>query len=329
MPRLLLTSLLILVLALFSPLLFLPRAGAAGDESPPAVTASPETPPAPGESDARTAFTVLGPDGVFETTMGDYLAGAVAAEMPALFEPEALKAQAVAIRTYILHGREAGNPNHPQADVCVSPDCCKAWLSPEQLREKWGEDYAANLQKVSAAAADTDGQYLSYEGQAIQAVFHASSAGRTEDSGGLWSPVPYLVSVSSPETDETVQSLTTTVLLSPEELRACVLTARPGAEIAGDPAAWLGPVTYTGSGRVAALELCGESFTGTEARRCLGLRSTDFDAAYTGGSFVFTVRGYGHGVGMSQQGANLLAREGMDYREILAHYYPGTELICP
>ena len=330
MPRLLLTSLLILVLALFSPLLFLPRTEAHGEEAPPPVVSDlPEPSPATGEADTELAFTVLGPEGTFRTTMADYLPGAVAAEMPALFETEALRAQAVAIRTYILRGCAVSNPNHPEADVCVSPDCCKAWLPENQLREKWGGDYDVYFQKVVAAAADTDGQYLSYEGQAIQAVFHASSAGRTEDSAGVWSDVPYLVSVPSPETDETVEKLTTTVSFYPDELRECVLAARPQAQTAGAPESWLGNLTPTESGRVAQIQLCGETFTGTEARKCLGLRSTDFDVIWDGTSFVFTVRGYGHGVGMSQQGAELLAKEGLDYTEILAHYYPGTELICP
>ena len=211
----------------------------------------------------------------------------------------------------------------------MDPDCCKAWASPDQLSAKWGEDYSENLDRVSSAAADTDGQYLAYEGEVIQAVFHASSAGKTEASGGVWSDVPYLVSVDSPETAENVENLITSVQFTPEELRSLVLAARPEADFSAEISDWLGEISYTESGRVAEIVLCGQSFTGTQLRKCLGLRSTDLEAYFDGERFRFTVRGYGHGVGMSQHGANLLAEEGMDYAGILAHYYPGTELVIP
>ena len=326
MTRLLLSSLLVLVLALFSPLLFLPRVDGVQQEMP-EETALPA--PEQGKTDAQTVFTVLGADGVYETNMADYLAGSVAAEMPALFHREALRAQAVAIRTYVLHNRTVRTPNHPQADICIRPDCCEAWLSETELRERWGSSYEENMRKIAEAVYSTDGQYLSYEGQAIQAVFHASSAGKTENSGGVWTQVPYLVSVSSPETDDTVERLTTTVTLPPEDLGQRIRTVRPEADTDSPPESWLGAVARTDSGRVASVELCGVTLTGTEARRSLGLRSTDFDVSFDGENFVFTVRGYGHGVGMSQQGADLLAENGMDYAEILEHYYPGTELISP
>ncbi|MGI6029138.1 MAG: stage II sporulation protein D [Candidatus Heteroscillospira sp.] len=327
MPRLLLTSILLLAAALFSPLLFLPRT--AEPSALPTPAPAEETAPPHAVTDAGTALAVLGPDGVFDTDMEGYLVGAVAAEMPAAFHAEALQAQAVAIRTYILRACRMGNPTHPQADVCTDPGCCTAWLDEPALREKWGDAFEENFARVYAAVCGTDGQYLSYEGQPVQAVFHASSAGRTEDSAGVWSAVPYLVSVSSPETEENVKNLKTTVSLAPEQMRTLVLEKRPEAEFSPEPADWLGELVLTDTGRVAELTLCSETFTGTQLRACLGLRSTDFDAVYDGKNFVFTVRGYGHGVGMSQQGANLLAQSGMGWREILEHYYPGTELVSP
>jgi len=325
--RLMLTTLLILVIALFAPLLFLPGADDAHQPPLPAETAAPE--PVLGRLDSDTPITVLGEDGVFDTTMAEHIVGSIAAEMPALFETEALKAQAVALRSYILRACAAGNPRHPQADVCVSSQCCKAWCSMDELREKWGEDFEENLRRVSSAAAETDGQYLSYEGEVIQAVFHASSAGKTEDSGGVWSAVPYLTSVESPETDETVKNLTTTVKLSPYELRKAITEQRGDMVFYGAEDTWLGDTVHTESGRVAEMEICGEAFSGAQLRQALSLRSTDFEAVYDGENFVFTVHGYGHGVGMSQHGANLLAEEGYSYGEILAHYYTGTELVLP
>lgn len=322
MTRLWLTSLLIIALALFSPLLFLPKTDSVEPEPEPVVEPMDE----PGE-DSDMVFSVLGSDGLFEANMRDYLPGSVSAEMPALFETEALKAQSVAIRTYILNACSTTNPNHPEADVCTSPDCCKGWLSEVQLREKWGDSFEENFSRIDLSVRETDGQLLTYEGQAIQAVFHASSAGKTEDSASIWSDVPYLVSVDSPETEDTVANLVTTVTFTPDELAKLVLVARPGASINASTGSYLGATGRTDSGRVATVTLCEESFSGNEARRALGLRSTNFEATFDGEDYVFTVSGYGHGVGMSQQGANLLAKEGLNYKEILAHYYPGTDLL--
>ncbi|HIW16713.1 MAG TPA: stage II sporulation protein D [Firmicutes bacterium] len=324
MLRLWIVSLLITVAALFSPLLFLPAESPDGE--PPSAQESAAPLPEP-EADADMSFTVLGPDGTFTATMDSYLPCSVAAEMPASFEPEALKAQAVAIRSYIMNLCSAVNPKHPEASVCTDPGCCKGWLSEDELRANWGDDYEANMTKIVSAVRATDGEYLAYDGEAIQAVFHASSAGATEDSAGVWSDVPYLVSVSSPETADTVPSLVTEVRYSPDELSSRLLSARPDADVSGEPGSWLGETERTASGRVAAVTICSERFSGTEARGAFGLRSTDFDVAWSGSEFIFTVRGYGHGVGMSQEGANLLAGSGMSYSEILAHYYPGTELV--
>ena len=135
------------------------------------------------------------------------------------------------------------------------------------------------------------------------------------------------MSVWSPETEENVATLVSAVTLTPDELRAKLLESRPEAQLPSEPEQWLGSVELTETGRVAALTVGSERLTGTEARSAFGLRSTDFDVEYTGGAFDFTVRGYGHGVGMSQEGANLLAEEGYGYQSILAHYYPGTELV--
>ncbi len=317
MTRLWLITLILVACALFAPLLFLPA-----EAPPPEATA-----PAAVSADADMHFTVLRGDSVFDADMAGYLPGAVAAEMPALFETEALKAQAVAIRSYIMSLCLSENPRHPEADVCTDPNCCKGWLSESELREKWGDAYSANSAKISEAVAATDGEYLSYGGEPIQAVFHASSAGQTESSADVWSERPYLVSVWSPETEENVATLVSAVTLTPDELRAKLLESRPEAQLPSEPEQWLGSVELTETGRVAALTVGSERLTGTEARSVFGLRSTDFDVEYTGGAFVFTVRGYGHGVGMSQEGANLLAEEGYGYQSILAHYYPGTELV--
>lgn len=312
-------ALLCLAIALMLPLLF-----AGGGQAEPAPSAEPES--AAGGLDSELSFTVLTANGVETVTMSDWLPGVVAGEMPALFEEEALKAQAVAARTYIMYSMGREKPAHPEADVCDDPACCKAHSTDEELREKWGESYEENMARVLEAVRSTDGEYMSYGGEVIQAVFHSSSAGRTEDSAAIWQAEPYLVSVESPETAEDVPNYVTSVIVSPEDFREAVLTVHPEAEFGEDPAFWLGAAVRDASGRVESVDIGGTQVPGTELRTIFKLRSTAFTLDYTAEGFLFTVTGYGHGVGMSQYGANVMAEDGADYEEILTHYYPGAEL---
>lgn len=312
-------ALLCLVIALMLPLLF-----AGGGQAAPEASAEPES--AAGGLDSELSFTVLTANGVETVTMSDWLPGVVAGEMPALFEEEALKAQAVAARTYIMYSMGREKPAHPEADVCDDPACCKAHSTDEALREKWGESYEENMARVLEAVRSTDGEYMSYGGEVIQAVFHSSSSGRTEDSAAIWQAEPYLVSVESPETAEDVPNYVTSVTVSPEDFREAVLTVHPEAEFGEDPAFWLGAAVRDTSGRVESVDIGGTQVPGTELRTIFKLRSTAFTLDYTAEGFLFTVTGYGHGVGMSQYGANVMAEDGADYEEILTHYYPGAEL---
>ena len=246
----------------------------------------------------------------------EYLIGALAAEMPATFGQEALKAQAVAIRSYLMVSGK-----HDNADICSDSGCCLAYKGPYELMEFWGVDYEEYLAVISDAVDATAGQYLVYRDEPIQAVFHASSGGSTEDSDALWDAIPYLVSVSTPETAESVENLVSHVYVSPEEM-ATTLTL-PADK---DPSLWIQDIRCSDSGRVKGIYIGGKAFTGAYIRSAFNLRSTDFTLTWDGTQFVFTVTGHGHGVGMSQYGAKLLAADGYTYREILAHYYPGTEL---
>ena len=267
-------------------------------------------------ADAEIRLTVMTPDGPVETTMAEYLPLAVAAEMPVSFGLEALKAQAVAARSFVLYGTRHGG-----ADVCTDSACCLACRTEDELRALWGDDYDECLAAVQAAAAATDGQVLTYQGQIIEAAFHASSAGCTESSAEVWTALPYLVSVPSPETEENTPGLVSDAVFSPEEL-----AERLGLTSEDQPAAWLSGTERDDAGRVRYLRIAGQSLSGSFVRQALGLRSTDFTLRYDNGVFVFTAAGWGHGVGMSQEGAKLLAAEGWSYADILAHYYPGTEL---
>lgn len=309
--------------------LLLPRLSDTAALRTPAATdagsAAPDKTAAPLQADAGRSIRLLDGSRVSEISVYDYLSGVVAAEMPVSFEPEALKAQSVAARSYLQ--RAIASPKHDGADICADPGCCQAYLSEDELRASWGESYETYMEKIRSAVTATDGEYLSYDGQPVMAAFHSSSDGETEDSSAIWSEVPYLVSVSSPETAETVPDFVSSVECADIDFRDTILYLKPEADMTGDAGSWVGEIRRSASGRIAAVTVGGVEFTGGELRSLFKLRSTDFDLSHAGGKFVFTVRGYGHGVGMSQYGADTMARQGRSYSEILSHYYPGTTLV--
>ena len=283
----------------------------------------PPLPTAPPEPLPQT-LRVLHEGQVRELSLQDYLVGVVAAEMPASFPAEALKAQAVAARTYAVYC--AASRKHPEADVCTDPGCCQAWLDEADMRQNWGEAYGEKLAAVRTAVEDTAGESLRYGGEPVFAAFHSSSAGLTEDCGAVWSPQPYLISVDSPETAADVPGFISTLRCAPIDFRDVILSAYPQADFSGPEESWIGALRRDDSGRVAAAVLGGVEIPGKTLRSLFSLRSTAFTLDYTDGDFLFTVTGYGHGVGMSQYGAMVMARDGADYRQILSHYYPGTDL---
>ena len=335
MKKSILLSYIALLIAFVLPALALdaakpePEQTASPPPAEPAEAAPSETPAAESlrliEAEAAPKELSLIIDGqAVVTDMQDYLIGVVAAEMPASFHPEALKAQAVAARTYAIYTSKGGK--HPQGQLCTDYSCCQAWSSDEKLRENWGQNYESYAEKIRTAVEETEGEYLCYQGQAVFAAFHSSSAGLTENSGALWAQLPYLVSVESPETAEHVPNFVSTVSCSPLDFRDTLLYAHPESDFTGDESTWIGSIQRDDSGRVDSAVLGGTQMKGTELRSLFSLRSTAFELEYTQGQFVFTVTGYGHGVGMSQYGANIMAQQGSGYREILSHYYPGTEL---
>ncbi len=328
-------------LALGAALLLLPLTalgdapgGAQAQSSPdlltlPAIpTPAAEPLPSPGEWDGAQALRVLGRDGqVAEMNMADYLWGVVAAEMPASFEPDALRSQAVCARTYSLWKLRAKSHEGDGADVCADSSCCQAFLTKEDAAQRWGADLApAYTAKIAAAVADTDGQVLVYDGAPIQAVFFSSASGATEDAEAVWGKaLPYLVSVDSPEGDE-VPNYRSTVTLTADQVQKAVGEAGLGADLSGEPSGWFHDLTRTASGRVASVELGGVSLSGGAVRNLFALRSACFDVSEKDGVFTFSVTGYGHGVGLSQYGANAMAKQGTGWRDILAHYYTGAQL---
>ncbi len=315
------------VLLFLLPVIFLGVEGEQVAVLPPEPTPVP-SPKAPVESwDSGQALRVLQEDGaVEEMSLADYLWRVVAAEMPASFEQEALRAQAVCARTYSLWKMAAGSHQEEGADLCTDSGCCQAYIEPEQAGENWGDSAQSHSEKIAAAVADTDAQVLTYDGQPIQAVFFSSSTDATEDAAQVWgNSLPYLVSVSSPEGEE-VPNYHSTVTLTADQLRELVVAQYPEADLSADPPDWISNVSYNASGRVSSLEVGGVSMSGGAARTLFGLRSACFQVEESEGSFTFSVTGYGHGVGMSQYGANAMAKEGSGWREIVTHYYTGVNI---
>ncbi len=321
----------LLPLLLYIPGRGAPEAQAQAEPSEPLPTAA----PSPAAADAAAGpildesilLTLLTDEGPVEITMANYLPLALSGEMPASFEPEALKSQAVALRSYALYYRAQRKSVHPDADVCSSPGCCAALADDAALRESWGARYAQYAQKLTDAVRETDGQYLVWEDAPALTVFHASSVQRTEDGAALGLDKRYLVSVETPETEGSVRNLNSTVEVSAEDFAASIRIVAPQADLSGAPDTWVGPVRLDAAGRVDAAEIGGAELSGLALRQLFSLRSTDFTLAWAEGRFLFRVRGYGHGLGMSQYGANLMALDGADYTAILRHYYPGTTLV--
>lgn len=277
----------------------------------------------PGGDQARTVALLREDGGVEQMSLGDYLWGVVAAEMPASFELEALKAQAVAARTYWA---ASGGDKHVAADICGDSGCCQAYLSRQEAAEKWGkqaETYAAHIRD---AVAGTDGLIAVYEDRPIQAVYFSSAPGSTVDAVAVWgNAVPYLVSVPSPEGEE-VPNWRSQVTVTTAQFRKLVKEQYPTADFSGPVNRWLRDFVWQPSGTVSRVNVGGVELTGGQVRKLLGLRSACFSVSAQGDELTFQTIGYGHGVGMSQYGANALAKQGKDFREILGWYYSGVQV---
>ena len=282
----------------------------------------PETPEALTLPDSGRTLTILVDGQTQEMDLNQYLWGVVAAEMPASFELEALKAQAVAARTYSLN--KAGQAaNHPEADLCTDHTCCQAWISREAAQTNWGDNAQTYTNKITQAVAETNQEVALYEGGLISALYHSSSANTTQDSVAVWGGnVPYLKSVPSPEGEE-VPNYHSEVTYTAQECKDRILAAQPEALLEGEPANWFTNAVCTEGGSVSTIDLGGITVTGHQARTMFGLRSASFTVETTPDAVTFLVTGYGHGVGMSQYGANAMAADGKTYTEILQHYYTG------
>lgn len=265
------------------------------------------------QADEQSIYVLVEPNVYRYMELEEYVLGVVLAEMPASFETEALKAQAVVARTYALK-RSASHAKHLHNAVCTDPGCCQAYKEPTSEEEVWRA-------KVHEAVIATAGKVLTYEGKLIEATYFSCSGGKTEDAQAVWGEhIPYLISVSSPGEEQATHYIDT-VQFTLDEF--CTMLELDHLD---NTIALMNNVEYTAGGGVSSMVIGDRVYTGTQLRQILGLRSTAFVISVVGKTVTVTTKGFGHRVGMSQYGAEAMAVQGNVYEAILAHYYPGTAL---
>ncbi len=278
------------------------------------------------EKTPRETFLVLDKETekITEMTAEDYLFGVLAAEMPVLYEPEALKAQAVAAYTFACH-RKAVNRDKDY-DITSDYTTDQSFLSPDVAKSCWGDKEAEYTQKLQDCISSVLGRTLTYKGDLALAVYHAVSSGKTASAEEVWnSEIPYLCSVDS-AADKLAKDYCSTVSFSKDQATEKL---REIGDFSGSADRWFQNSVRSPLGRVQSIEIEDKTLTGEQIRNAFDLRSANFTVDYKDNQFTFTVLGYGHGVGMSQFGANEMAKGGSSYQEILNHYYPGCEITEP
>lgn len=249
---------------------------------------------------------------VINLNMTDYLIGVVSSEMPASFNLEALKAQSVLARTYALKAKQT----EKKLTDTVST---QSYIDMDQMKNKWGNSFNTYYNKIKNAVENTNGEYLSYNGNYIEALYHSTNNGKTESSLDVFGNYyPYLISVSS-EYDKNASSYLRTINMPLD-----TISNKLGLNLNNDSV--ISILSYTDGGNIKEININGNNFSGKKVRELLGLRSADFDISISDNNANITTRGYGHGIGMSQYGANGMANAGYGYKDILSHYYPGTTL---
>ena len=262
---------------------------------------------------------------VEELELDHYLLGVVSSEMPASFEQEALKAQAIVARTYTIYKITEGN-KHENADICDNSKCCQAWISKEERLTKWDEqDRNLNWSKIEEAVDSTKGKIITYNGNAINAFFHSNSGGITDTATAAWGGTnyPYLQAVQT-SGEDSYKQYSSEVIITKEEFVSKIKQYHSDFVIDFNNNESIKVLDYTDGERIKTIRIGNLNLSGTEVRTIFGLKSAKFRIDIEGENIKFDVIGYGHGVGMSQWGAEVMARNGNNYKEILYHYYPGT-----
>ncbi|MGG1880735.1 stage II sporulation protein D [Paenibacillus cisolokensis] len=319
----------LLALALALPLLVVDPGNHKQAPLPPGPAPLPSAEPS-GADEPVVSVYLSATDTVEELPLETYLVGVLAAEMPAEFQLEALKAQAIAARTYIVQRLVSGDRSGVPDERALVTDTVshQAYISSERLTKEWaGAGKEAELAKLARAVKETEGMVMTYEGKPITASFFSTSNGYTENSEDYWkNEIPYLRSVASPWDREISPKYEDTVTIPRAEFLSKLGLSEGAVPVAagGEGASsFIKILSYTQGKRIENVRIGGKTFTGREVRERLGLRSSQFSWKVEGGNVIITTYGYGHGVGMSQYGAEGMAREGRTAEEILAHYYTG------
>lgn len=263
-----------------------------------------------------------------QMNLEDYVMGVVSAEIAPTFPEEAIKAQAVAARTYAAYKLTNGRPEaHADADICDDYHHCAAYMDMKvQASGRWGKNAETYQNTIEKAVRETAGEVIIYEKKPIIAVFCAAAGEKTESSEDVWgSRVPYLTNVASPG-GESCPKYQGKVTFSLTQFRDKISKAIPSANLTGAPNTWFKMSVRTAAGGIKTVKLGGVQVAGTDLREILGLNSTNFTIQFTKDSITFQTIGYGHGVGLSQYGARYMAEQGKSYQEILGHYYTGTKI---
>jgi len=264
-----------------------------------------------------------------ELKLDEYLYGVVSSEMPANFEEEALKAQSVVARTYTIYKIQNNENKHGEANICDNSACCQAWLSKEERLARWEESLREeNWQKIVKAVNSTQGKIITYNGTPINAFFHSNSGGKTETTANVWGGTgyPYLQSVETAG-EEAYTQYSSEAKFTKQELIEKIKEKHSNFEINFDEADCIKILEYTDGNRVKKVKIGNLELSGVEVRTILGLRSANFEIVLQGDEITFSVIGYGHGVGMSQTGADSMAKTGSNYEEIIKHFYSGVEIV--
>ncbi len=267
---------------------------------------------------------------ISELSPREYIIGAVFAQMPASFEPEALKTQAVIAHTYILrqHMLELKSPTESLKGADFSNDLTtyQAYFTPDQAKEKYANDYEEKSEKISSAVDAVLDEVITYDGELIFPVFHSMCGGMTESAEIAWgTPFAYLKPVES-KFEAELKGFTEEKNISADEMSARLTQNYKEIELGEDKASWLKITSVSPSGTVLALEAGNLTIDGSDFKQMLSLRSSYYTVEYKDESFKIVQKGVGHGVGLSQYGADEMAKKGSTFNDILTHYYTGVKI---
>lgn len=306
-----------------TPLAIIKPPSSPAEETDATTTQLPEATSLPSHSDTITVFRTAENKSV-ELDMFEYVCGSVAAEMPLAYNEEAIKAQAVACYTNAL--RQKADTKNQQSNITDDIKMHQGYIDEAQRREKWGADFDKYEQKLKNAVKSVENEALYYDGKLCVAAFHAISCGKTESSENLWEgKMPYLTSVDS-RCDKAAKGYSSTISYNTEGFNKCIQALSPAPQAVKSLNNAIKITKTSPSGTVLEATLGANKYTGEQIRSAFGLRSPAFTLNAEDDTITFTVKGYGHGVGMSQHGASCLAEKGYTYDKILAHYYKGAEI---